>query len=254
MKIISKIFLIWVLLVIGTTSLSAQSILFNSSGGTPDASALMELRSTDKGFLPPRMLEAQRLAIASPAQGLTIFQTNGTVGYYFYNGAAWDTLGGATSVTNITTVTNVSSSGIAVIRDEKAAGVNGGDFNNGGWRQRDLNSLDGDLSFVSLGTNSFILDTGVFVITATAPANRVAEHQIRLWNVTDNVEETVGTVTASQISNVTFSNIYFVLQVVSLPKEFIIEHQCSSSKSTDGMGIGAPWGNNVYTQIKIEKL
>lgn len=254
MGLLKKLLIICLLFGLSIPSIFSQSILFNSSGGTPHASSLMELRSTEKGFLPPRMNETQRLNITSPAQGLTVFQTTGTVGYYFYNGTGWDTLGRATTVTNISNVTNVSSSGIAVIRDEKTAGTDGGAFNNGAWRQRDLNSIAGDLSFVSLGTNSFILDTGVYVITASAPANRVAEHQIRLYNVTDGLEETVGTVAASQISNVTFSTIYNVLQVSTTQKEYIIEHQCATNKSADGFGIGAPWGSNVYTQVKIEKL
>ena len=120
--------LITLVLVIWSVSASAQNVLFNSSGGSPDVSALMELRSTEQGFLTPRMLEAQRLGINTPAQGLLVFQTNGTVGFYFYNGIGWDTLGGATNVTNISNVTNVASSGIAVIRDEKATGVDGGRF------------------------------------------------------------------------------------------------------------------------------
>jgi len=59
---------------------------------TPDASAMLEVKSTDKGFLPPRMTQAQRTAISSPVAGLLVFQTDGTDGYYFYDGAAWSAL------------------------------------------------------------------------------------------------------------------------------------------------------------------
>lgn len=59
------------------------------TGGTVVASAAHEIRSTTRGFLPPRMTSAQRTSIASPATGLTVYQTNGTVGIYVYDGSVW---------------------------------------------------------------------------------------------------------------------------------------------------------------------
>jgi hypothetical protein len=62
---------------------------------TPAASAQLDVSSTERGFLPPRMTSAQRDLIATPATGLLIFQTDNTAGYYYYNGTAWVSLGGA---------------------------------------------------------------------------------------------------------------------------------------------------------------
>lgn len=59
---------------------------------TPEASAKLDITSTTKGFLAPRMTLAQRNAITSPAIGLLIFQTDGTTGYYYYNGTSWSLL------------------------------------------------------------------------------------------------------------------------------------------------------------------
>src|ERR1700750_2400070 len=56
---------------------------------TPNASALMEMVSTTKGLLIPRMGIDQRNWIGSPATGLLIYQTNNTPGFYYYNGTAW---------------------------------------------------------------------------------------------------------------------------------------------------------------------
>lgn len=55
---------------------------------TPDASAALDISSTSQGLLPPRMLQAQRLAIASPATGLVVYQTDNTPGLYVNNGPA----------------------------------------------------------------------------------------------------------------------------------------------------------------------
>ena len=55
----------------------------------PDASAELEILSTNKGFIIPRMTQAQRTAIASPANGLMVFQTTAPIGLFYYNVSTW---------------------------------------------------------------------------------------------------------------------------------------------------------------------
>lgn len=72
---------------------AAQNI-FPSTGSagigttTPTPSSLLEIKSTKKGLLISRMTKTQRDAIASPATGLLIYQTDNTPGFYYYN-AGW---------------------------------------------------------------------------------------------------------------------------------------------------------------------
>jgi hypothetical protein len=54
-----------------------------------DPSAQLQVDSTTRGFLPPRMLESDRLAIATPALGLMVYQTDMTEGLYIYKSAGW---------------------------------------------------------------------------------------------------------------------------------------------------------------------
>lgn len=59
----------------------------------PNASSLLEIKSTSKGVLIPRMTLAQRNAIAAPATSLMIYQTDNTPGFYYYSGKAWINVG-----------------------------------------------------------------------------------------------------------------------------------------------------------------
>jgi hypothetical protein len=79
--------------------------VYNTSGdvgigtSSPSASAILDLTSTSKGVLIPRMTTAQKSAISSPSTGLLIFQTDAPAGFYYYNGSAW------ISISNLGTTT-----------------------------------------------------------------------------------------------------------------------------------------------------
>jgi chitinase len=80
------------LLLIFLTGLYLQAQVAINPGGTPpDPSAMLDVQSTTKGFLPPRMTNVQLQAIPSPPDGLIVFCTNcGSSGngafMGFYNG------------------------------------------------------------------------------------------------------------------------------------------------------------------------
>ncbi len=70
--------------------LLSQSVLAQTGIGTttPDASAKLEIASTSKGFLVPRMTAAQKTAISLPATGLLIYQTDAPIGFYVNTGTS----------------------------------------------------------------------------------------------------------------------------------------------------------------------
>ena len=79
--------------LLGARGAMAQGVSYNTTGAPADASAMLDVQSTSKGVLVPRMTAAQKAAIATPATGLMVFQTDGTAGYYYYSGSAWTMVG-----------------------------------------------------------------------------------------------------------------------------------------------------------------
>ena len=89
--------LIWVMLLSVTPSFSQNGVGINATGAPADSSSMLDLSSTSKGFLPPRMTGTQRDAIVNPATGLIVWCTNcGTNGGELeaYNGSSWRNMAG----------------------------------------------------------------------------------------------------------------------------------------------------------------
>lgn len=108
-----SILIIWLTIFSGK-SFSQNTFPSTGSAGigtaAPNSSSILEVKSTTKGVLIPRMTKAQRDAIVSPAQGLLIYQTNNTPGLYYYDGA-WSAVSGKNankSLSNLTSPTAVN--------------------------------------------------------------------------------------------------------------------------------------------------
>ena len=93
-------------------SVRAQNMSINLDGAQPDSSAMLDVSSSTKGFLLPRMTEVQRLAILNPAQGLMVFQLDQQRGFYIYDttNSAWDHILDSTEVRLL--IDNLSHQGI----------------------------------------------------------------------------------------------------------------------------------------------
>src|SRR5688500_18360738 len=81
-----RLLFIFLSLFVFTFAFSQQGVAVNTDGSNPHPSAMLDVKSTTGGLLAPRMTSAQRIAIASPATGLIVYQTDGTTGLYMNNG------------------------------------------------------------------------------------------------------------------------------------------------------------------------
>ncbi len=81
-------------------SIFAQSMGINNDGSSPDWSAMLDVSSTTKGFLPPRMTYTERNAITGAPAGLIVWCSNCEFGeLQVYNGTTWTNMvGGGASV------------------------------------------------------------------------------------------------------------------------------------------------------------
>ncbi|MEO6718806.1 MAG: hypothetical protein ABIN67_00530 [Ferruginibacter sp.] len=83
-----------------TAGAFAQSVGINEDGSVPDPSALLDVKSSAKGLLIPRLTSAERTSIANPAIGLLVYD-NETESFWFYKTIGWtELIGGGGSGIN----------------------------------------------------------------------------------------------------------------------------------------------------------
>ena len=79
--------LLLILSMIAGYCLTAQ-VAVNSDGSAPNSSAMLDVKSTDKGCLPPRLSHTEVIGISSPAEGLVVYNTTSKT-LIVYNGSEW---------------------------------------------------------------------------------------------------------------------------------------------------------------------
>ncbi len=90
--------------IICNNAFSQDGVAVNTTGSSADNSAIFDVSSTTQGILVPRMTEAQKNAITDPARSLLIYQTDKTIGFWYFNGAVWTQAIGPQGLTGVTGV------------------------------------------------------------------------------------------------------------------------------------------------------
>jgi len=201
------------------------------------SSATISLTGTDASKLASGTT-AQRPS--TPVEGQLRYNTTEKVMEY-YNGTNWYFI----------------APKVVIIKDLKSNGVPGGNYNNGlTWQTRDLNTIEGNASFVSLSANQFILSPGEYIIEATAPGYSINLHRIRLRNITTSSTIALGSNEYAWSGGQGYTTSYlFSTFTITSTCNFEIQHHGESAFS-NGLG-GASNASGVqeqYTQVKITKL
>lgn len=154
---------------------SASSI--NIGSQTINASAILEVSSTSKGFLPPRMTASQRNAISSPSQGLIIYCTNcGIKGELnVFNGTEWTLFNGSTPTTPIVIGSNYGGGIVTYIFQEGDIG-----FIRGQLHGLIVSSTDVDVNGSSLfpwNNGTFVANTSTSIGTGLTNTDAIISNQ-----------------------------------------------------------------------------
>jgi hypothetical protein len=96
-----------------TQKIFSQNIAINTTGNRPDTSAMLDITSTNQGFLMPRLTSSQITSIFLPATGLLVYNSNLNafqVNVGTSTSPVWNVLGSTKSVWSLTGNTGAGSS------------------------------------------------------------------------------------------------------------------------------------------------
>lgn len=117
--------------ILALTTSSFTQVAINETGADPDPSAILDLQSTTKGFLVPRVSTTERNQIGTTQGGLLVYDTD-TESFWYYSNleASWVEINSGTAVSEIDDLSDAKSDGTSVFLGTGAGSVDDGSNNN----------------------------------------------------------------------------------------------------------------------------
>ncbi|HEY9703577.1 MAG TPA: hypothetical protein V6C58_14105 [Allocoleopsis sp.] len=150
---------------------------------------------------------------------------------------------------------------ICIIYDLKSTGTNGGTFPSNQWITRTLNTIERSHSEdtdITLSDNVLTINQGLYLFECSSPAFRVEAHCIRLFNITDNTVQAIGSseYSGSLANTQTRSSSLHTLLNLTSTKQYRIEHRNTNSLTAFNTGLGVASGiqNEIYTVCTITRI
>lgn len=148
---------------------------------------------------------------------------------------------------------------VAYLKDIKAAGTGGGDFNSGAWRVRDFTTITGATTWLSLTSSRVTLRKGIYDFIADAPAFDVRDHKakIRDINAATDTADIVGTSEHDNLALVTTRSTVKGRVEIATETAYELWHICQTTKAAAGFGESASFtttAQELYSQWEIRKL
>lgn len=143
-----------------------------------------------------------------------------------------------------------------IVEEQQASGTNGGTFTSGAWRTRALNTLVRNAnSIASLASNQITLPAGTYYFKYAATAFSVDDHQAKISNVTDSTDVSFGIASYARAASAGASNSEGSgVVTITASKTFALQHQCATTASGNGLGVGANFGLEVFSRLEITRL
>lgn len=120
---LKRVITVSMLLSLITGFSSKAQVAINTNGSSPDASSMLDITSTTKGVLIPRMTTTQRGNISSPANGLIVYDVT-TATFWYRNTSAWvELLGANDDLGNHTATQNMELGSNYISNDGTSEGI-----------------------------------------------------------------------------------------------------------------------------------
>lgn len=199
-------------------------------------------------------LRGDQTYAAASTNALTVREVDGTpsvsaTAVEFPNGSLADQGGG------VVRYTALSTPSFALYQEQQTSGTQGGTFTSGAWRTRLINTEVSDADGVgSLASNQVTLTAGTYEVRASAPAVFCAAHKLRLQNVTDAATLALGSSESNNASNTATRAVLVDVFTIAASKALELQHQCQTTRATDGFGTAASFGTEIYAILEFRKI
>ncbi len=118
--------IVFLSLLLSSATFYAQNVSITNDGSDPDPSAMLDIKSTERGLLIPRMLSSERTSIVAPAEGLLVYDTV-TESFWYFNGF-WTEIKDDTDAQTLSIgghILQISNGNFVTLPDNQALSISG---------------------------------------------------------------------------------------------------------------------------------
>jgi hypothetical protein len=142
-----------------------------------------------------------------------------------------------------------------ILEEQFTLGINGGTFTAGSFVTRTLNTFVRNVgSIASVSGGQVTLPAGTWAFKWSAPAFDVGNHQTILKNITSGITQGIGTSEDASGTTNTTSSVGSAVVAVASSTVFALQHQCGTTRATNGFGVGAGFATEVFSRLEITQL
>ena len=150
-----------------------------------------------------------------------------------------------------------NSTAVAIFRDEKTSGTNGGTGSTGAWTKRTLNAtVVNNVAACSIASSVVTLTAGTYLVTASAPFYRTNSSQIKLRNTTAGSDLVLGMIAfgnsavAGGVVNSYLQGYFTLTGSTNIEMQYWI----TATNASNDLGQSGGFGTEVYATLAIQQV
>jgi hypothetical protein len=166
------------------------------------------------------------------------------------------TAGQILTAAQVTTL-QANSTAIAIFRDEKTSGTNGGTGTAGAWTKRTLNTTAvNNIVACSIASSVITLTAGTYFVSGQAPFYRTSVSQIKLRNTTAGSDLVLGTTafTNSAVAGGVVNSLLEGYFTLTGSTNIEMQYYIGSTQASNDLGQSSAFGTEVYATLTIQQV